>query len=96
MAGSGDDDLERLLREVEASLGGPPAKKAKAEVTPAKGSGGGGLSAAVPTAFVSAAAAGVVTWLLFAVLPFVSAWSGAWGAALATFVSVLVLRWRRG
>jgi hypothetical protein len=95
MAGSGDDDLERLLREVEASLGGPPAKKAKAEVTPAKGSGGG-LSAAVPTAFVSAAAAGVVTWLLFAVLPFVSAWSGAWGAALATFVSVLVLRWRRG
>jgi hypothetical protein len=50
----------------------------------------------VPTALVSAGVAGVVVWFLFAVLPFVSAWSGAWGAALATFVTVLVLRWRRG
>ncbi len=96
MAGSSDDDLERLLREVEASLGGPPAQRPKGEVTPSKPRGGGGVSRAVPTALVSAGAAGVVVWFLFAVLPFVSAWSGAWGAALATFVTVLVLRWRRG
>ncbi len=39
--------------------------------------------------------AGVGVWLIFAVLPFLRAGSGATGAFLATFVAVMVFRRRR-
>jgi hypothetical protein len=44
---------------------------------------------------VSGVVAAVVVWVVFAVLPFLGAFSGAAGAFLATFAAVLLLR-RRG
>ena len=43
-------------------------------------------------AVLSGAVAGGAVWVLFAVLPFLRAGSGGAGAALATFVAVLLLR----
>ena len=43
---------------------------------------------------VAGAVAGVGVWVLFAILPFLHAGSGAVGAFLATFVAVLVFRRR--
>ena len=56
----------------------------------------GGVLADLGRRFRAAALSGVVAggvvWVLFAVLPFLRAGSGGAGAALATFVAVLLLR----
>jgi hypothetical protein len=56
----------------------------------------GGIIADLGRRFRAAALTGVVAgagvWGLFAVLPFLRAGSGGAGAALATFVAVLLLR----
>jgi hypothetical protein len=85
------DDIESLLAEAERTLSGggarPPARR---EEGPVERSGG-----RVRTAAVSAAVAGGAVWVLFALLPFLRATSGAVGAFLATFAVLLVLGVRR-
>jgi hypothetical protein len=85
------DDIESLLAEAERTLaGGAPRPPARQEERPVERSGGW-----VRTAAVSAAVAGGAVWVLFAVLPFLRAGSGAVGAFLATFTVLLVLGGRR-
>lgn len=84
------DDVESLLAEVERSLGGgstgPPQRRA--DSPPAR-------TSRIRSAAVTGAVAGGVVWVLFALLPFLRAGSGAIGAFLATFVVLLVLGRRR-
>lgn len=81
---SDPDDVDRLLADVERTLGGParpPARRA------ARSRGGGPLPV-----LAGAAAAGV--WVLFALLPFLRAGSGAVGAFLGALLVGLWVRWR--
>jgi hypothetical protein len=81
-------DVEKLLAEVESTLTGKPATRSGGgTVEPSSG----GFAARVRTATLSAATAFAVVWVLFALLPFLRATSGATGAFLATFVVVLLL-----
>jgi hypothetical protein len=93
-------DVDKLLAEVDGMLsgGGSAPRRPVAPVEDSESAPDGllgGLVAQVRTATVSAAVAGVGVWLIFAVLPFLRAPSGAIGAFLATFVAVLVFRRRR-
>jgi hypothetical protein len=77
--------------------GGTPAP-ARRPATPPPArtdeSGGDGLMGRVRTAATAGVVGGGVVWVIFAVLPFLRAGSGAIGAFLATFVAVLLLRRR--
>jgi len=90
-----DMNIDKLLAEVEGVMGARPASvpaprgDRRAEPVAA------GLTARVRGAVVSGAAAAVVVWVLFALVPFLGATSGAAGAFLATLVTVLVLPRRR-
>ena len=89
-------DIDRLLAETDIALsgaGGRPARPVQAQRDPDSPSGG--LVSQLRVAGVSAAVTAATVWMLFAVLPFLRATSGAVGAFLATFVAVLVLRRRR-
>ncbi len=100
----GPKDIDALLAEVERTLGGPSAG-AKRGVVPArtfddKPSGEveqprGGLVARVRFATITAAVAAAGVWVIFAVLPFWGAASGASGAFLSVFLVALVLGRRR-
>lgn len=86
------DDIDSLLAEVERSLSGAPApQRGKAPATRQSGtpapSGGGALSRAAVAGVVAA----VVVFVLFALLPFLGATSGAAGAFLGATVTALVL-----
>jgi hypothetical protein len=89
-------DIDKLLAEVDGMLsgGGTPASR---PVVPAGAdeTASGGLVARVRVAAVSGGVAAVVVWFMFAVLPFLQAFSGAAGAFLAAFFAVLVFRRRR-
>jgi hypothetical protein len=95
-----DDELERLLREVDSALGSPKPTPRQAEGSaPASSAGAaverggrGRVRDAFPVAVASGVASGVVVWFLFALLPFVSATSGGLGAFLAGFVVMFVNR----
>lgn len=85
------DDIESLLADAERALSGGAARSPSSrEEGPVERTGG-----RVRTAAVSAAVAGGAVWVLFAILPFLRATSGAVGACLATFVVLLVLGGRR-
>jgi hypothetical protein len=94
MAGRDDpDDIEKLLADVERTLGGgtsssPPAKRPSSE--PEKASRGGAFSSALTVALVAAGA----SVLIFALVPFVGAFSAAWGAFITAFVLTLWARLR--
>lgn len=84
------DDIESLLAEAERTLAGGTARPpARHDERPVERAG------RVRTAAVSAVVAGGAVWVLFAVLPFLRAGSGAVGAFLATFAVLLVLGGRR-
>ena len=91
--GDEPSETERLLAEVEGMLGDRPQRSlqphgdAQAE--------GGPIVRRVRAAAVAGAVTGVGVWVLFAILPFLHAGSGAIGAFLATFVAVLVFRRER-
>lgn len=85
-----DIDIEKLLAEVEGSVSGRPSRPSGAPDR-SRQSIRAGLSARVSTAAVSGVVAAGVIFVLFAMLPFLGAISGAAGAFLATFVSVLLL-----
>jgi hypothetical protein len=92
-------DIDKLLAEVDGMLSGdgspkrPVAPVERAE--PDSGGLFGALAARARTATVSAVVAGVGVWLIFAVLPFLRAGSGAVGAFLGAFAAVMVFRRRR-
>ena len=89
-------DVDKLLAEVDGMMsgGGTPSNR---EVQPkgAAQSWTDGIVTHVRTAAVSGAVAAVGVWCLFAVLPFLGATSGAFGAFLAAFAAVLIFRRRR-
>lgn len=85
-------DIDKLLAEVERSLGGkPPATPAGGEAARSE-AGSGGLVSRARGAAMGGAAAAAVVWVIFALLPFLRAPSGAIGAFIAAFVAVFVLR----
>jgi len=91
------DDISKLLREVEQSLGG----KDSAGADP--GSGARGLArrpqrtwrASLAVATASGVVAAVLVFVLFSALPFLGAVSGAAGAFVAAYVTVLIGRLSR-
>ena len=94
MAGKDEDpDFEALLAEVEQTVSGGPQPAAQVPARKSEQAPEGRVSRA-GTAVVAGAVAAVVVWVIFALLPFLRAGSGAVGAFLATFVAVLLLRRR--
>jgi hypothetical protein len=96
MAGSSQpDDYSKLLRDVEASLsGGDPARGRGSTPVPARREATG-TSSRTTTALVAGGVAAAVVGLLFALLPFLGAVSGAAGAFLGAAVVAFVLTRRR-
>jgi hypothetical protein len=102
------DDIDKLLAEVDRMTGERPATPSTPPVPRARrrrgsepvpdddslGSVVHDLGRRGRTAVVAAAVAYAGVFVIFAVLPFFGALSGAAGAALATFVAVLLLRRR--
>jgi hypothetical protein len=102
------DDIDKLLAEVDRMTGdqpsaaSPPAvpksrRRRSSEPVPQDDSLGAvvhDLGGRGRSAVVAAAVAYAGVFVIFALLPFFGALSGAAGAALATFVAVLVLRRR--
>jgi hypothetical protein len=89
------NEIEKLLAEVDRVVDGKPSRdRSSGGHRPAKDFGPS-VTARARAAALSGAVAAVVVWAIFAVLPFLDAFSGAAGAFLATFAAVLVLRWRR-
>lgn len=86
-----DDEIERLLAEVDGTLGrGGRSTPAAGQPAAAKLPGKFEMSARVAAVSGALAAAGVFG--LFAVLPFFGAFSGAAGAFTATFVIIFAQR----
>jgi hypothetical protein len=89
-------DIDKLLAEVDGMMSGSGTSGSRAVAPKGEStSWADGIVAHVRTAAMSGAVAGVVVWLVFAVLPFLRAPSGAIGAFLAAFGAVLVFRRRR-
>jgi hypothetical protein len=97
-------EIDKLLAEVEATLGdqpaaprsgggSQPAERRRRDTSPAEATGSG-LVARVSTAAVAGAVAAGLVWIAFFFLPFLGATSGAAGAFLATFITLLVVRRR--
>ena len=86
-------EVDRLLAEVDGMLGDQPRRSVQphGSAEPATRP----LVGRVRTALLAGAVAGVSVWVLFALLPFLRAGSGGFGAFLATFIAVLVLPRRR-
>jgi hypothetical protein len=102
------DDIDKLLAEVDRMTGDRPAapsppavprarRRRGSELAPQDDSLGAvvrDLGGRGRTAVVAAAVAYAAVFVIFAVLPFFGALSGAAGAGLATFVAVLLRRRR--
>ncbi len=99
---SGDDELDRLLREVEATMSGKPAAPASgapskevAATKPAPGRWGRSLRTGVVAGVVCSAVVGTGTFLL-AWLPFIdnpiSSAAGAFVGAFATGTALTAAR----
>lgn len=91
---AGDDDIDRLLREVSALESGPakalpPAEQEKT-VKPTKDGTSSGRLAWGGVAAVGGAAAGFLIGTLLGFLPWVSSMSTAVGAALGAFLVALI------
>ena len=88
-------EIEKLLAEVDSVVDGKPAGDTGSGGRRSTDSFGVRLTARARAAAVSGVVAAVVVWAIFAMLPFLGAFSGAAGAFLAAFATVLLLR-RRG
>ncbi len=84
-----DDDIERLIREVEATTSGTPQPRQEAskEVAPAEPSSSGGR---VAFAGISAGVLGVGGWLFGVFTPWTDAIDMGLAAAGAAFLTGLV------
>lgn len=99
---SGDDELDRLLREVEATMSGTPAKpaaSAPARQTPAEADRPGRWGRSLRTGLVAGAVCGAVVGtgtFLLAWLPFIdnpiSSAAGAFLGAFATGAALTAAR----
>jgi hypothetical protein len=89
-------DIDKLLAEADQMLAGAGATPGRA-VQPRQGAEpeSGRLVRQLRAAALAGVVAGTAVWFLFAVLPFLGATSGAFGAFLAAFTAVLVFRRRR-
>lgn len=87
-----DDEIERLLAEVDGTLGrgGGTSPASGGQPAAAKPPGKFEMSARVGAVSGALAAAGV--FALFAILPFFGAFSGAAGAFVATFCIIFAQR----
>ena len=86
-----EDEIERLLREIDATSAGstaqPPARKAAAEpATTDAGTGGGRVAFAV----LSGGVMGVGAFLFAVFTPWTDAWDMGFAAAGAAFLTGLV------
>ena len=88
-------EIEKLLAEVDSVVDGKPVRDSGSGGRRPADSFGARLTARARGAALSGVVAAVVVWAIFAVLPFLGAFSGAAGAFLAAFATVLLLR-RRG
>lgn len=94
MSTGGSDDINRLLREVEGSVGGAPdghRARNRSPAPPPDRRGAGAVRVAATAGAVGAA----LVFALFTLLPFLGAISGAAGAFLGVFVTLLIGRLRR-
>lgn len=82
-----NDDIERLIAETEASMSGRPKPSAPQPVRPP-----GRLESSARTAAISGAVSAALVFIVFGILPFLRAPSGAAGAFVATFFIVLAQR----
>jgi hypothetical protein len=89
-------DVDKLLAEVDSMLSGSPAvvPAARGSSETDAGSRVGGLAGRLRAAALSGVGAAVLVWFVFAVLPFLGAFSGAAGAFVGAFLAVLVFRRR--
>jgi hypothetical protein len=89
-------DIDKLLAEVDGMLGGG-GKPASRPVVPADAAATspGRFVAQARTAALAGVVAGGAVFCIFAVLPFLGAFSGASGAFLAAFAAVMIFRRRR-
>jgi len=86
-----EDEIERLLREVDATGGArPPADPAPASPPAREGSDRAGGVSRVAFAGGSAVVLGVAGWVVGILTPFTTATSLGFGAALGAFVTGLV------
>lgn len=88
-----DDDMERLLREIQQATGGTPAP------VPVPQSPTGGAVGRVGFAIAAGVGGGVLAWFVGLILPFVSATSAGIGGAIAAAITALVAgapRWLGG
>jgi hypothetical protein len=99
---SGDDELERLLREVDATMSGRPAPAPDRGAVPARsgesapGRGGRAVRTGLVAGAVCGAGVGTMTFL-FAWLPFIdNPVSSGMGAFVGAFLTGSVLSFRRG
>jgi hypothetical protein len=102
------DDIDKLLAEVDRMTGDRPAAASPPALPRARrrrgsepareddslGAVAHDLGRRGRRAVVAAVVAGAGVFVVFSVLPFLGAFSGGAGAALATFVAVLLLRRR--
>ena len=88
--GDEPSETERLLAEVEGMLGDQPRRSLQphGDAQPQRRP----FRRRVRAAALAGAVGGVGVWFLFAILPFLHAASGGFGAVLATFAAVLVFR----
>lgn len=86
-----DDDIERLLREVNA-MNSPAGQPAKApQNTPARATeSSGGAGGRIVFAVGSGAVLGVAGWFGGLIMPFVGSFSAGVGAAFGAFVAALI------
>jgi hypothetical protein len=84
-----DDEIERLLAETERTLGNSGGSARSATPPPAAEKTPTAFELSVRVSAVSGLLAAVVVFAVFAVLPFLRAFSGAAGAFVATFFIVL-------
>jgi hypothetical protein len=95
-------EIDKLLAEVEATLNEKPqpARSGGAKQPAQRGGGsnepaeraGTGFAGRLGTAVIGGAAAAALVWVAFFFLPFLGATSGAAGAFLATFITLLLVR----
>jgi hypothetical protein len=85
-------ETERLLAEVDGMLTPGGASTVPAQRSGEETGHVARFRARLRGALVAGAVAGAGVWLLFALLPFLDAWSGGWGAFLSVTAVTLVLR----
>jgi hypothetical protein len=84
-----DDEIERLLAETERTLGTSGSSRSATPPPPAAAKTPTAFETSVRVSAISGLLAAAVVFAVFAVLPFLRAFSGAAGAFVATFFIVL-------